>query len=147
MIQYYNISITDVRFKEDFVMKKLPQISEAEYEVMKVVWNNAPISTNEVTERLVKTTDWSPKTIQTLLKRLVQKGALTYEKNSRVFVYTPLVKKDEYLDQENSSFLKRFYDGNLTSMLTNYLEKDTLSEKEIKTLQDLLQARTRKGER
>lgn len=128
-------------------MKKLPQISEAEYEVMKVVWNNAPISTNEVTERLVKTTDWSPKTIQTLLKRLVQKGALTYEKNSRVFVYTPLVKKDEYLDQENSSFLKRFYDGNLTSMLTNYLEKDTLSEKEIKTLQDLLQARTRKGER
>ena len=127
-------------------MKKLPQISEAEYEVMKVVWNYAPISTNEVTDRLVKTTDWSPKTIQTLLKRLVQKGALTYEKNSRVFVYTPLVKKDEYLDQENSSFLKRFYDGNLASMLTNYLEKDTLSEKEIKTLQDLLLARTRKGE-
>ncbi len=127
-------------------MKKLPQISEAEYEVMKVVWNNAPISTNEVTDRLVQTTDWSPKTIQTLLKRLVQKGALTYEKNSRVFVYTPLVKKDEYLDQENSSFLKRFYDGNLASMLTNYLEKDTLSEKEIETLQDLLSARTRKGE-
>jgi len=127
-------------------MKKLPQISEAEYEVMKVVWNNAPISTNEVTDRLVKTTDWSPKTIQTLLKRLVQKGALTYEKNSRVFVYTPLVKKDEYLDQENSSFLQRFYDGNLASMLTNYLEKDTLSEKEIKTLQELLSVRTRKGE-
>ena len=127
-------------------MKKLPQISEAEYEVMKVVWNNAPISTNEVTDRLVQTTDWSPKTIQTLLKRLVQKGALTYEKNSRVFVYTPLVKKDEYLDQENSSFLKRFYDGNLASMLTNYLEKDTLSEKEIETLQNLLSARTRKGE-
>ena len=127
-------------------MKKLPQISEAEYEVMKVVWNNAPISTNEVTDRLVKTTDWSPKTIQTLLKRLVQKGALTYEKSSRVFVYTPLVKKDEYLDQENSSFLKRFYDGNLASMLTNYLEKDTLSEEEIKTLQELLLARTRKGE-
>lgn len=127
-------------------MKKLPQISEAEYEVMKVVWNNAPISTNEVTDRLVQTTDWSPKTIQTLLKRLVQKGALTYEKNSRVFVYTPLVKKDEYLDQENNSFLKRFYDGNLASMLTNYLEKDTLSKKEIETLQDLLSARTRKGE-
>ncbi len=85
-------------------MKKLPQISEAEYEVMKVVWNNAPISTNEVTERLVKTTDWSPKTIQTLLKRLVQKGALTYEKNSRVFVYTPVVKKDEYLDQKTAPF-------------------------------------------
>ncbi len=127
-------------------MKKLPQISEAEYEVMKVVWNYAPISTNEVTDKLIKTTDWSPKTIQTMLKRLVQKGALTYEKNSRVFVYTPLVKKDEYLDQENNSFLKRYYDGNIASMLTNYLEKEALSEEEIRDLQNLLSVRTRKGE-
>ncbi|WP_281352922.1 BlaI/MecI/CopY family transcriptional regulator [Anaerocolumna sedimenticola] len=125
--------------------EKLPQISEAEYEVMKIVWNYAPINTNEVTDMLVKTTDWSPKTIQTMLKRLVQKGALTYEKNSRVFVYTPLVKKDEYLDQENNSFLKRYYDGNIASMLTNYLEKDTLSEEEIKDLQNILSTRKRKG--
>ena len=61
-------------------MKDLPQISEAEYEVMKVVWKNAPINTNEITEMLLKTTSWSPKTIQTLIKRLVQKGALTYVK-------------------------------------------------------------------
>ncbi|QHQ59455.1 BlaI/MecI/CopY family transcriptional regulator [Anaerocolumna sedimenticola] len=112
---------------------------------MKIVWNYAPINTNEVTDMLVKTTDWSPKTIQTMLKRLVQKGALTYEKNSRVFVYTPLVKKDEYLDQENNSFLKRYYDGNIASMLTNYLEKDTLSEEEIKDLQNILSTRKRKG--
>lgn len=71
-------------------MSKLPQISEAEFEVMKVIWKYAPISTNEVTEKLTQTTDWSPKTIQTMLKRLVTKKALTYEKQSRVFVYTPL---------------------------------------------------------
>lgn len=57
-------------------MSKLPQISEAEFEVMKVIWKYAPISTNEVTEKLTQTTDWSPKTIQTMLKRLVtKKGA------------------------------------------------------------------------
>ena len=59
-------------------MSKLPQISEAEFEVMKVIWKYAPISTNEVTEKLTQTTDWSPKTIQTMLKRLVTKKALTY---------------------------------------------------------------------
>ena len=63
-------------------MSKLPQISEAEFEVMKVIWKYAPISTNEVTEKLTQTTDWSPKTIQTMLKRLVTKKALTYEKQS-----------------------------------------------------------------
>lgn len=85
-------------------MSKLPQISEAEYEVMKVVWKYAPINTNEVTEKLTQSTDWSPKTIQTMLKRLVAKKALTYEKQSRVFVYTPLVNEDEYVRQESNSF-------------------------------------------
>ena len=78
-------------------MKKLPHISEAEYQVMKIIWRYAPISTTEVIEKLVETSTWSPKTIQTMLLRLVKKGALTYEKNSRVFVYTPLVKEEEYL--------------------------------------------------
>ena len=45
-------------------MKNLPQISEAEFEVMKIVWKYAPINTNEITEKLLQTTNWSPKTIQ-----------------------------------------------------------------------------------
>lgn len=56
-------------------MSDLPQISEAEFEV---VWKYAPINTNEITDRLLKTTSWRAKTIQTLIKRLVTKGALTY---------------------------------------------------------------------
>lgn len=65
-------------------MSNLPQISEAEFEVMKIVWKYAPISTNEITEKLTQISSWSPKTIQTLIKRLVSKKALTYEKQSRV---------------------------------------------------------------
>ena len=123
-------------------MKKLPQISEAEYEVMKIVWKNAPVSTNEVTETLTRTTDWSPKTIQTMLKRLVNKGALTYVKEGRVFVYTPLVEEDEYISQKSSSFLSRYYDGELTSMVSAYLENDRLSAEEISELRSLLDRRS-----
>lgn len=115
-------------------MSNLPQISEAEFEVMKIVWKHAPISTNEITEKLLQTTSWSPKTIQTLIKRLVTKGALTYEKQSRVFVYTPVVKESEYIDQESNSFLKRYYNGDITAMLSAYLENDRLSETEIDSL-------------
>ncbi|MCI6060760.1 MAG: BlaI/MecI/CopY family transcriptional regulator [Dorea sp.] len=127
-------------------MRELPQISEAEFEVMKVVWKYAPINTNEITEKLVRTTNWSPKTIQTLIKRLVSKKALTYEKQSRVFVYTPLVKEGEYIRRESNTFLKRFYDGHITSMLASYLEDDKLSETEIDTLRSLLSEKQKKGE-
>lgn len=127
-------------------MRNLPQISEAEYEVMKVVWKHAPISTNEITQQLLKTTSWSPKTIQTLIKRLVNKGALSYEKQSRTFVYTPIVKENEYIGQESSSFLKRFYGGNITAMVSAYLENDKLSEAEIETLRGLLSKKDTKGD-
>ncbi len=126
-------------------MKKLPQISEAEFEVMKIVWKDSPISTNDITDRLVRTTSWSPKTIQTLIKRLVTKGALTYEKHSRMFVYTPLVSEEEYIGQESNSFLKRFYNGNISAMLSAYLEHDKLSETEIRTLRSLLDKNSPKG--
>lgn len=119
-------------------MKALPQISEAEFEVMKVVWKYAPISTNEITEKLTRTTKWSPKTIQTLIKRLVTKGALSYEKQSRVFVYTPLIEEKEYIGQKSRSFLERYYDGDITAMLSAYIEDDKLSESEIDTLRSLL---------
>lgn len=125
-------------------MKALPQISEAEFEVMKIVWKHAPINTNEITEQLTQRTSWSPKTIQTLIKRLVTKGALTYEKSSRVFVYTPLVAENEYVSQESDSFLKRYYNGNLATMVSAFIEQDQLSETEISTLRSLLSKRSKK---
>ena len=122
-------------------MSALPQISEAEYEVMKIVWKYAPINTNEITEKLLATSSWSAKTIQTLIKRLVNKGVLTYEKNSRVFVYTPVVKESEYISQESNSLLNRYYDGDITAMLSAYIQNDKLSKTEIETLRALLSKR------
>lgn len=121
-------------------MKALPQISEAEFQVMKIVWEHAPVSTNQVTEYLVRTTKWSPKTIQTMLKRLVQKKALTYDKEGRVFIYTPLIGQQDYVNQESRHFLQRFYNGNLVSMMTVFLDMEELSQQEVDELKELLTA-------
>lgn len=126
-------------------MKALPQISEAEFEVMKLIWKYAPISTNEITDKLTRTTKWSPKTIQTLIKRLVTKGAITYEKQSRVFVYTPLIEEKEYIGQKSRSFLKRYFNGDITAMLSAYMEDDKLSDSEIDSLRSLLFKEAKNG--
>ncbi len=121
-------------------MKALPQISEAEFQVMKIVWEHAPVSTNQVTEYLTRTTKWSPKTIQTMLKRLVQKKALTYDKEGRVFIYTPLIGQEDYVNQESRHFLQRFYNGNVVSMMTAFLDMEELSQQEVDELKELLTA-------
>ncbi|MGL4774620.1 MAG: BlaI/MecI/CopY family transcriptional regulator [Clostridium sp.] len=125
-------------------MKEKIQISEAEYEVMKVIWDNEPISTTAVIEKLSDKTSWSPKTIQTMLLRLVKKEVLTYEKQSRVFVYSSCIKKEEYLDNESNSFLNRFYNGTINSMVLNFLESDKLTNDDIDELRNLLEKKKTK---
>ena len=119
-------------------MNDMPKISETEYEIMKAVWKNAPISTNEVVE-LFEGGNWSPKTVQTLLARLVKKGALGYEKRGRVFVYSPLIDEEEYRREESSSFLKKFYNGALNSMVLNFIDGDKLSADDIDELTRILE--------
>jgi len=126
-------------------MSNIPAISDAEYQVMKVVWVGAPISTNEVVEKLEKTTSWKPKTIQTLLARLVKKGALQYEKEGRVFVYTPLVQEQDILEQESTTFLNRFYDGAVNSMIVNLVERDKFSEDDLSELKRILEKKLSEG--
>ena len=123
-------------------MAGLPQISEAELKVMKIVWEHAPISTNDITERLTVSTSWSPKTIQTLIKRLVTKKVLSYEKQGRGFIYTPLVSEKDYVSQESRSFLQRFYDGHISSMLSAYIQEEKLSKDDLDELRSLLAARS-----
>lgn len=119
-------------------MKKLPQISESEYEVMKVIWKDAPISTNDITNKLMQSTDWNPRTIQTLIKRLSTKGVIRYEKQGRMFVYTPVVQEKDYTHQESRSFLEKFFNGNISSMLSSFIEDDKLSASDIEELKALL---------
>lgn len=124
-------------------MKKLPQISDAEYEVMDVIWKYTPISTNEITDRLTKTKDWSPKTIHTMLSRLEKKGVIAHEKESRVFVYTPCVKKEAYLAAESRTLADRFFDGAMKQMVVSFLDQKDLTPEDLAELQSILDKKHR----
>lgn len=129
------------------LMKEIPQISEAEYEVMKVIWNFEPISTPEVVEKLSNKSDWKPNTIHTMLARLVKKKALHAKKDGRVFIYTSLVEKHEYVEQKSKSFLQQFFGGTLNSMILNFIENDKLSNEDISELKKILSMRDKEGEK
>ena len=114
------------------------KISEAEYEIMKVIWSSYPISTNEVVLKFKDKNQWSPRTIQTLLSRLVKKGAIGFTKRSREFVYTPLINENDYVNEESESFLNKFYNGTINSMVMNFIENDKLSHDDIEELKKIL---------
>jgi BlaI family penicillinase repressor len=120
-------------------MNKVPRISEAEWSVMKAVWAKAPCSAEEVLERLVAAgKEWHPKTMRSLLNRLVKKKALTYEKLGRAYLYAPTVSEVECVSAASESFLLRIFAGSLKPMLAHFVEQKKLSASEIRELRELL---------
>ena len=125
-------------------MKTLPRISNAEFEIMCIIWKYAPISTNEIASRLTGKRDWNYKTIQTMLSRLEKKGVIRHSKESRAFIYSPIISKSEYRKAEEETFLDRFFDGTFQQMVASYVERDDLTENDLEELQAILDQRRKK---
>jgi len=120
-------------------MKKTPRISETEWEIMKIVWAQAPCSAGEIIAKLQQTDpSWHPRTAKAFLNRLVKKKALGFSKEGRAYVYRPLVRRDECVDAASESFLDRVFGGSLKPMLAHFVEREKLSPEEIRDLRRLL---------
>lgn len=119
-------------------MDKLPQISDAEFEIMNHIWKYEPINTNEIVDCLSKKRDWSPKTIFTMLSRLEKKGVIFHEKESRVFVYSSRFPKESYVKEERKNFVNRFFDGAMKQAVVSFLDNNDLSDDDIAELQCIL---------
>lgn len=119
-------------------MKDLPKISDAEWQVMKILWDQSPLTANDIAEKLANEIDWSPRTIKTLLNRLMNKKALGVQQEGRIYYYYPLVSREECARLERDSLLKKVYNGALKPMLAAFLEEQDLSPREIEELRQIL---------
>lgn len=119
-------------------MKKLPKISDAEWHIMKILWDKAPVTSSEIVEKLRPLTGWSPTTIYTMITRLVNKKLVAIEAGSSPYVCRPLVSQEETRREESKSFLKKVYDGSLNMMLSNMVLDRKLSDQEIDELKKIL---------
>ncbi len=115
-----------------------PKISDTEWRVMKILWSRSPLTSKQIIEDLADLVDWSPKTIKTLLNRLLKKNALGFMTNGHRYEYYPLVPEEECARSERMSFLSRVYNGSLTPMFAAFLEDSTLSSEEIEELKRIL---------
>jgi BlaI family transcriptional regulator, penicillinase repressor len=120
-------------------MKQVPRISEAEWLVMKVLWQRAPRTANEVAVALAGETRWSPRTVKTLLSRLLKKKALGYRKIDRSYAYTPLVDERTCAREESRTLLRRVWGGSLGPMLAGLIEEEPLTPAQIEELRKLLE--------
>jgi len=122
-------------------MERIPSISDAEWQVMEVLWRQSPLAAKDVIDALAGNIAWHPRTVKTLLGRLVAKGVLGFEREGRRYLYRPIVSRERCVRRDTRSFLDRVFRGTPMSLLTYFVENEHLSDAELDRLRQALEKR------
>jgi BlaI family penicillinase repressor len=117
---------------------KSPKISDAEWAVMAVLWEQSPRTAGEVVDALAGTVTWSAATIKTMLNRLVRKRALTFKADGKRYLYSPAVSREACVRSEMRGLVDRLFGGATSALLAHFVEDARLSRDEIDELRRLL---------
>lgn len=123
--------------KEGLKMKRANKITDAEWKVMEIVWENGQQKASKIIEELSKKTSWNDKTIRTLIKRLVDKNILGVKK-VKVNEFYPLVSKEECVKEVTQTFIKKIYKGSVGLLISNFVKEDKLTNDDIDMLKQIL---------
>lgn len=118
----------------------MERISDAEFAVMEVLWDESPLTAAEVAERVPAERSWNIRTVKTMLSRLLEKGALAHEEDGRRYLYRPAVHREDYVARESRRLIDRMFGGKVTPLVAHLAERDHLSPKDIEEIEALLKA-------
>jgi len=122
-------------------MNSLPSISDSEWKVIKLLWQKSPLSAYDVFQALLRTENWHRNTVNTMLKRLEQKGAVRSEKYKNLYLYFPIVSEQECVEMESQSFLQRVFGGAIEPLMLHFAKKRKLSARQIQELTRILEGK------
>lgn len=121
-----------------------PNLSEAEWKVMKAVWTLKKTNVRDVHERLVGQEKWAYNTVRTLMERLCTKGYLKAEKAGNLYVYRPTKSRRSISAQALWAFVEKVFDGAVGPLVTQLVEEDKLSPEDLEKLRSILNEGSKK---
>ena len=113
-------------------------VSEAESMVMDVLWQRHPRSADEIVAELAESTGWAAPTIKTLLNRLLNKGAISAMRDGRRYLYSPVLERETWVQQQSESLLERLFGGRVAPLVAHFGERGKLSVADIAELKRLI---------
>ncbi|MCL1916720.1 MAG: BlaI/MecI/CopY family transcriptional regulator [Peptococcaceae bacterium] len=118
--------------------KKEPKLSEAEMEIMAIIWEGGgPLTSNFILDHLTGRA-WALSTVMTALARLCEKGFVYCDRSTRTNYYTTTLTRDEYLERESRDFLEKMHGNSIASMVTALNNSGAINEEDLNELRKIL---------
>ena len=115
-------------------------ISEAEAEVMAVLWRADQQSAEDIAVAMAERQDWQLATIKTLLNRLLNKGAISAKKDGRRYLYSALLRRSEWQRRQSTDLIDRVFDGNVAPLVAHFSKHRKLAPADVEALKKLIDA-------
>ncbi len=117
------------------------EITDAELQVMNVLWKSEPLTLNEIVNQLSFKEIKNKSTIKTLLYRLVDKGSVksSASENKKENIFKTAISQEQYLKKANENFLDKLYNGSTNKLLLNFVEDKKITKKDLQELIDLIE--------
>ena len=113
-------------------------ISDAEAQVMEVLWHQQPLGTDEIAQALQGSQDWQMATVKTLVNRLLNKGAISAVKEGRRYLYSPVLHRNDWVGSQSMGMLDRLFKGSLTPLVAHFSAHRKLTPAELAALKQLI---------
>ncbi|RRN58749.1 BlaI/MecI/CopY family transcriptional regulator [Pseudoxanthomonas sp. SGNA-20] len=113
-------------------------VTDAEATVMEVLWQSSPRSSEDVVAAVAPATGWAEPTIKTLLNRLLNKGAISAEREGRRYLYSPVLSREAWVEQQSEGLLARLFGGRVAPLVAHFSERGRLSATDIAELKRLV---------
>ncbi|MDB5439498.1 MAG: BlaI/MecI/CopY family transcriptional regulator [Caulobacteraceae bacterium] len=114
------------------------KISPAEGVVMEALWQDSPQGSEELGARLGPANSWGEETVRTLLRRLLAKGAVTKAPQGRRVLYTPVLRREDYVSAEGRGLIDRLFGGSLANLVHHFGATERLKPEELEALNRLV---------
>jgi predicted transcriptional regulator len=121
-------------------MTKLPRISEAELQLLQLLWDESPLGATDLAERVPASRGWSLATVKTLLSRLCAKGALTAERDGRRFRYRPAVEREVIAAGQADRLVDRLFGGRVSPLVAQLAEQREIDPDDLAELEALVRS-------
>lgn len=118
--------------------EKVISLSNSEWHIMENLWEESPKTATQLIKAMEEETGWAKSTTKTVLKRMEQKGCIAYREGEKAREYYPLLKRDEVVESETSSFINRIYNGSLGLMVNTLVKKQEISDQEMEELYQII---------
>ena len=127
--------------------KPAVELTEAEWSVIKAVWENEPCTAPAIQEKLFKPMGWTYSTVRTLMDRMVAKGVLKAKKDGKLTIYQSVVTRAQAQRGELFYALKHAFNGALTPMVQCLLENNELDADDLAKLEAMIKARKKSAKK